>query len=206
MAKTNIHVVLDRTGSMAEIVDDAIGGFNTFLERTAAKGQRWWVWLFDSEGIDLISDGVKAKEVERLNRDNYVPRSMTPLYDAIGKAIDAGLSVREVDRNILVILTDGYENASREYSLEAIKSKIADLEEKNWQIVYLAANQDAFAAGGGLGMTGGQTITLSGSGASYTHAYDTVVNTVHSYSSTGNVVTRNTAVNDEGKSEEVTAS
>lgn len=139
----NVHVVIDRTGSMASIKDDAIGGFNEFLSATAGRGQRWWVWLFDSQGIDLIADGVKADEVERLTPDNYLPRACTPLYDAVGQAL---AKAREVaaQRNAFVVLTDGMENASREWTAKRVKADLDAIENDGWQIVFLAVGAEAW--------------------------------------------------------------
>jgi Mg-chelatase subunit ChlD len=139
----NVHVVIDRTGSMESIKDDAMGGFNEFLTRTAGKGQRWWVWLFDSQGIDLIADGVKASEVERLTPDNYQPRARTPLYDAVGQALAKARDVA-AKRNAFVVLTDGKENASREWTAKSVKAALDAIKDDGWQIVFLAVGSAAW--------------------------------------------------------------
>lgn len=143
--QTNVHAVIDRSGSMQSIRDDAIGGFNTFLEQTQGGGQRWWVWLFDTQGIDLIQDGVASSKVEKLSTSNFIPRASTPLYDAVGKAIAKAKEVRKTKLNILMVLTDGKENSSREWSAQAVREELTRLaEEENWQVIFVGVGADAW--------------------------------------------------------------
>jgi len=175
----NVHVVIDRTGSMASIKDDAIGGFNEFLAATADKGQRWWVWLFDSQGIDLIADGVKASEVERLTPDNYQPRSCTPLYDAVGQALGKARSVT-AKLNAFVILTDGKENASREWTAESVKAALDAIKDDGWQIVFLAVGSEAWDETG-VYRGRGVTARAARDGASAKASWDAAASAVRSY-------------------------
>ena len=138
----HIHVVIDRSGSMGAIKSDAIGGFNQFLEDTRGKKQRWSIWLFDSEGIDLIADAVKAKKVEPLTEATFVPRAFTPLYDAAGKAL-AHAKAKTGDKNVFVVLTDGHENASREFTAAQVKADLDALKD-DWQIVFIGVGKDAW--------------------------------------------------------------
>jgi len=141
----NVHVVIDRSGSMQSIRDDAIGGFNTFLKNTKGAGQKWWVWLFDTQGIDLIQDGVASSKVEKLSASNYVPRAGTPLYDAVGTAIAKAKEVRKTKLNILMVLTDGQENSSTEWSAKAVKKELTRLaNEENWQVIFVAVGAEAW--------------------------------------------------------------
>ena len=141
----NVHVVIDRSGSMQSIRDDAIGGFNTFLKETKGAGQKWWVWLFDTQGIDLIQDGVASSKVEKLTAENFVPRACTPLYDAVGAAIAKAKQVRKTKLNILMVLTDGKENSSKEWSAKAVKKELTRLaDEENWQVIFVAVGAEAW--------------------------------------------------------------
>lgn len=103
--------------------------------------------------------------VPALSTSNYRPSGGTNLYDAIGETIttiDAQLADKETVPNILVVIfTDGEENASREYNLESIRSLIKAREELGWTFVYMGANQDAWQVGASFGLAKGQTMTYS---------------------------------------------
>ena len=128
---TEIISIVDRSGSMQSILDDAIGGFNTFLAAQQRQpGQaKLSLILFDNE-YQVVHQAVDIQQVEPLNQDTYVPRGSTALLDAVGKTIDAVgerlAATPESERPsqvIVSILTDGYENASQTYS----KPKVAEM-------------------------------------------------------------------------------
>ena len=111
----DITLVLDRSGSMGSVRQDTIGGFNTFLEDQQKQDGEANMTLvqFDSEGYDVIYEGKPIAEAPKLNEDTYVPRSMTPLLDAIGRTINSTgerlKNMAEEDRPsqvLFVILTD----------------------------------------------------------------------------------------------------
>lgn len=161
-----VHVVLDRSGSMETIRDDTIGAFNAYVERLAkdAPKSRLSLTLFDSGSVDTVVDDQAIKDVVPLDRSTFVPRGMTPLYDAIGKVV-AKLDAATGKHKALVILTDGQENNSREMTQDAAKALIADRQERqNWLVIYLGANQDAFAVGHGLGIAKDTTMNYAGDG------------------------------------------
>lgn len=161
------HVILDRSGSMETSRDITIDAFNEYVNGLAADeniSARVSLTIFDDQSIDLIRDNIKAKLCAKLDRDSYRPRGMTPLFDAIGKTVakvDAEAR-REGEKVVLVILTDGQENASHEYSKDAIK-KLFDgrQKDKGWLVLFLGANQDAFAEGGHIGTYAGNTMNFS---------------------------------------------
>jgi hypothetical protein len=164
--KTQVVCILDRSGSMSSIINDSIGGFNTFLkqQKELKDEATITVALFDDK-YELLYDDVDIKKAEELTNNVWFPRGTTALYDAIGKTINnvkanhARLG-NEVPSKVLVcIVTDGYENASKEYNLYNIKDLINDCEYNNWNFIYLAANQDAFVVGSTLGVSIGNTFT-----------------------------------------------
>ena len=166
--KTEIVCVLDRSGSMGSIIDDAIEGFNTFLkEQKKIEGEASiTIALFDHE-YQLLKDNVDIKKVKKLTSDDWMPRGTTALYDAIGKTI---LTVKERHKKIkkdnrpnviFCIVTDGMENDSKEFDNETINKLIDKQKKKKWGFVYLAANQDAFAVGSTMGLTRGATLDFS---------------------------------------------
>ena len=152
---TEIVSIVDRSGSMESILDDAIGGFNTFLaaqQRQPGEAKLSLI-LFDHE-YQVVHQAVDIQQVEPLNQDTYVPRGSTALLDAVGKTIDAVgerlAATAESERPsqvIVSILTDGYENASQTYSKPKVAEMIKHQTEKySWAFEFQAANMDAFAA------------------------------------------------------------
>ena len=158
---THICIVLDASGSMSDIEDDTKGSFNSFIKaQKAAEGKTVLdIYQFSGEvrriveHVDLafFSDDLMAR---------YTCSGCTALNDAVCTAIDTlgqeFAAMKEEDRpeNVLmVIITDGFENASRKFSSSDVKERIKHQREKyNWEFQYLAANQDAFATGSAMGI------------------------------------------------------
>ena len=166
--KTQIICILDRSGSMSSIISDSIGGFNTFLkqQKELKDEATITVALFDDR-YDLLYDNIDIKKAEELTSKIWIPRGMTALYDAIGKTINnvrnthARLGNEKPSKVLVCIVTDGEENASHEYKLDDIKKLIKECENDNWNIIYLAANQDAFSVGQSFGVSAGNTINYT---------------------------------------------
>ena len=162
----HIHFLLDRSGSMASIASDVIGGFNQFLKGQKANGSDAVMTLvqFDSQDPqEVLVDALPIRTVKRLSSSTFVPRGSTPLFDALGQLL-SNASFRAASRakeglrpeeQLVVLFTDGEENASTEFSLKAIRKLITTKEELGWGFLYLGANQDAFEAGGDLGISRG---------------------------------------------------
>jgi hypothetical protein len=158
---THLVCILDRSGSMGSVAGDAIGGFNTFLEDQKKQPGTMTVSLvlFDNEYLMPVKNEEISK-VEPLTSKTFVPRGMTALLDAIGKTINdtnaelAKLPKKELPENVIVcILTDGQENASKEFKREQIKQMIENQKKDHgWEFVFLAANQDAFSEAGSIGI------------------------------------------------------
>lgn len=139
--------ILDRSGSMETCRDDTIGGFNAFLREQQADGGTLTLILFDNE-YQVLYERKPIGEVEPLTDRTFVPRGSTALLDAIGKTIKSTTSSSPT----VVILTDGYENSSNEYTKAHIKDLVEQKTKDGWTFVYLGANQDAFAEAGQLGI------------------------------------------------------
>lgn len=202
--RTDIICILDRSGSVSSIIDDMIGGFNTFIEdQKKVDGECYvTVALFD-DMYELLYDNVELSKVKPITREEWTPRGMTALYDAIGKTVNTLeakhlTSESKPDKVLVCIVTDGFENHSREFKLEDIKSIIKRKEADKWAFLYLAANQDAFGVGKSMGFSGGNTLSFSASaeGASFMNAsfsdsakyYRSVVNTANYSSTADNIV------------------
>jgi len=144
----NIRVVLDRSGSMSNCVDqtiDALNGYLIGMQKENTEGVVT-ISLFDSQSITIGIDKVQIKDLSPLDYSFLNPRASTPLYDAIGAAIyeHSNYEVTKEDKKVLVIVTDGLENASREYKGEAIKKLVEEKEEAGWLIVYLGSDHDIY--------------------------------------------------------------
>lgn len=164
---TEIVFVLDRSGSMAAIATEAIGGFNGFVDaqRKAPGEAKLSLVLFDNE-YTPVHNSVKLADVPPLTPTTYVPRGMTALYDAVCRTIvDVGkrlATTAESDRPgkvIVAILTDGEENASKEFKLQQVSEMIAHQTRKyNWNFLFLGANIDAAAVGASLSIPVANTV------------------------------------------------
>ena len=155
-------IILDESGSMDSIRQAALSGANETI-RTIRKAQEAMPQLrqrltfvtFDQHGdgkdVRTIIDDEPIEKVRDLTEKDYAPNGCTPLYDAMGMSLNALQPKVKADEHVLVtIITDGYENASHEYSGMAIKSIVGLLREKGWKFVYIGANQDAVEVATGL--------------------------------------------------------
>ncbi|MBN2358052.1 MAG: VWA domain-containing protein [Deltaproteobacteria bacterium] len=156
---TEIVCIIDRSGSMEAIRDDAIGGFNVFLDaQQQLPGEAWLTLVLFDDRYDVVIDHVALDQVARLDRVTFVPRGSTALLDAMGRTIDQVgtrlAATAEDDRPskvIVVVLTDGKENASRNYSQHDVFDRVAHQREQyGWDFIFLAANQDAIASAAAL--------------------------------------------------------
>ena len=159
---TQIHFILDRSGSMYEILNDTIGGFNSFIQsqKNDQNGECFMnLYQFDHE-YTVSYQNKSIKEVEMLNEDTFIPRGRTALLDAIGRTINC-VSIDKEINNIVVILTDGQENSSREFTYKQITKMIKKKENIGWKFVFLGANQDAIETAAGLGINQNSAMTYS---------------------------------------------
>ena len=153
-AETLVHFVLDETGSMSGVRDATIDGFNEYVNGLRADKKnkyRMSLTKFDSRAIVPVYTDLPIQEAPDLNHDTYCPCSMTNLNDAIGETIT---NMEEIVANrrkkcnvLIVIMTDGLENASREWNINQVKELIQDKEEDGWTVTFLGANMDAQKVG-----------------------------------------------------------
>jgi hypothetical protein len=169
---TDISIVLDRSGSMDSIRQDAIGSFNTFLrdQKTVPSEATISLVQFDDQ-YEVVYQAIALPDAPELTLQTYVPRGSTALLDAIGRTIDetghrleAMPETGRPENVIFVILTDGEENSSRHYPPERINEMIRHQRDVyNWQFVFLGANQDAIMTASRLGIGSAQAMTFAAS-------------------------------------------
>lgn len=147
-------IILDKSGSMGRIRTAAVDGFNETLagikkaQEKFAETQDHFVSLvaFCGCSIDKIFDKVPAMEAKPLSQNDYQPCCMTPLFDAMGITLTSMQKhVKEIEDSVVVvtIITDGEENASREYNGLRIKQMVEELQKEGWAFTYMGANQDS---------------------------------------------------------------
>ena len=145
-------IILDKSGSMSSIARQAVDGVNETIGSIKSvqeknPDQKHIVTLVAFCGCEMktIYDNVPVNEVAPLTDRDYRPCCMTPLYDAVGSTITRVHALKGNDDNslaLVTIITDGYENASREFSLTALKSLIDSYKEQGWQFTYIGADHD----------------------------------------------------------------
>lgn len=154
MEKTCITMVLDRSGSMSSCRQSTIDAVNKYLSE--ARGSElatadFELTIFDSLSIDTIRSG-KLSEAKDIAEEDFVPREMTPLYDAMGRAVDS-LDNRAGDgKAILVIVTDGMENHSRKHTHSSISELVRARQDKGWLIIFLGAGLESARQGTAMGI------------------------------------------------------
>lgn len=190
--RTDIIIVLDRSGSMASTVNDVIGGFNKLIDDQINQPGEAYVTLVQFNNIeDIIYDQVNVKHVKKLDRSNYLPAGGTALLDAIGTTIsDVGrkyAEMKESDRPskvVCVIMTDGEENASREYTRDKIFDMISHQKDKyNWQFLFIGANQDAIQAGNSIGIRTANSANYAANSRGTQAVYQCISDGITSYRS-----------------------
>jgi uncharacterized protein YegL len=182
--KTEIVFILDRSGSMAGMESDVIGGFNAFLnEQKKLKDKALLTTiLFDTE-YEVLHDGVDIQKVEPITKKEYFVRGGTALLDAVGRAI-SGIKAhyKDGDKVLFVINTDGEENSSHEFTKDKLKKMIEKREKKdNWKFMFLGANIDSFSVASGIGIPMAHTSNFSQTGQGYATMYNAVSNISSNY-------------------------
>ena len=183
--RVKIWFLLDRSGSMQGLAEDVVGGFNQFVADQALKPGKARLTAVQFDGTDpfeMIVDARRIKDVPELTSDVYQPRGVTPLYDALGhliKSADQRISYRaekgrpEEDQ-LVIVFTDGLENASTKFERSKIFELIQDRMNADWTFVFMGANQDSYAEGDRLGIYGGNVQNYRGDGQGMREAWGSV--------------------------------
>ena len=188
MAKKNelaVYVALDRSGSMSgERWTHAIDSINDYINGLKKEKIEGTVTVvaFDygqSMRLDTIVDDQSIAYYESMKHDIISPSGMTPLYDAAAHVMDLALE-NNAKRTVVVIMTDGEENSSKEYTQAKIKDKVKLLEKLKWEVIFLGANFDVtrYTAGSGLAMTKMRNVDMSNQWQRTSMTTDLLSNTV----------------------------
>ena len=187
---TEIVFILDRSGSMAGLEADTIGGFNAMIEKQKRETGEAYIStvLFDNYS-EVIHDRVDIHRIESMTRKEYYVRGCTALLDAVGSAIhhigNVHKYAREEDRpekTLFVITTDGMENASRRYSYEKVWDMITRQKEKyGWEFLFLGANIDAAREAARFGIDPDRAANYHADSTGTQVIYETVSETVRNF-------------------------
>lgn len=177
--RTHVTFVLDSSGSMSKIREDTIGGFNTFLADQREQPGRASVTLYDFDsGVTQVYEGRAIGDAPDLDEETYTPGGQTALHDAITTAItETDAHIRQLPKKVrprtvvVVVLTDGHENAS-ETPQERVRELVEEYrEEHDWEFLFIGANQDAALTAEEMGIDRDRSLDMSHSGEGAQEAY-----------------------------------
>ena len=180
---TEIVFILDQSGSMWGLRDDTIGGYNTYVEdQKKQDGEAYLTTVLFDDHYVLLHDHVNIQNVKPINHDEYHPNGTTALMDAVGKTINyVGQRLSNTPEEerpahvIFVITTDGYENASCEYTRSQVKQMIEHQQEKySWQFIFVGAGIDAYTEAQSIGLGGYHAMSVSKSSVGTASMYSSV--------------------------------
>lgn len=193
---TEIICVLDRSGSMDDVKHDSVGSFNQFInDQKKLDGEaRFSLVLFNTEHENLYN-GEDIQNVKELDIDTYKPSGMTALLDAVGFTVDkVGERLANTSDNkrpgkvVFVILTDGMENQSKEYTFDLVKKRIEHQKEKyNWEFLFLGAGEETIKQAAGMGIGMNKTMAFSNTSLGHKCANQSVSTAVTNLRSSGDV-------------------
>lgn len=157
---TELVIIIDRSGSMHGLEGDVIGGYNSLIEKQKEEGETKVTTVFFNDNMTIINEDTDIKEIKPLDKRSYCPTGCTALLDAVGntigliKAKHAKLTSEQLPKHtIFSIMTDGLENASREFTYSKVKSMIELQKKCGWDFLFQAANIDVAAEADKLGIS-----------------------------------------------------
>jgi Uncharacterized protein encoded in toxicity protection region of plasmid R478, contains von Willebrand factor (vWF) domain len=193
---TEIVFILDRSGSMSGLESDTIGGYNSFLktQREVEGEAKVTTILFDDEYIKL-HDRIDINNVKPITEKEYFARGTTALLDAMGKTIvDIGAKLRDTPEEerpskvIFVTITDGHENASKEFTYKKINEMISHQQSKySWEFIFLGANIDAVKEAENLGIKATMATNYIADGQGTGIVYSSLAENVASFRRKGKI-------------------
>ncbi len=148
--KLDVVFILDKSGSMGGQEENTISSFNEYLEKEGKNKYKTYIsTILFSNNYTILHDREDVSKVKKLTEKDYYVEGCTALYDALGNTIN-NMRAKDTDKVLFIIITDGYENASKEYKKEDIKKLIK--ENSNYEFIYIGADIDSYAAGNEIGI------------------------------------------------------
>ena len=183
---TELVFVLDRSGSMAGLEKDTIGGFNSMIKRQRkAEGEALVTTVLFDDAYEMIHQRENLKNIGPMTENVYYVRGCTALLDAVGRTISfmdraqkKAPAWKQAEKVIFVITTDGMENASHQYNYSQVAELIAAHKKKGWEFLFLGANIDAIAEAGRMGIGEDRAVTYTNDSAGVALNYQVVGETV----------------------------
>jgi len=183
--QTLLTIVLDESGSMGVVREATIEAFNNCIHDLKDKhmGEAVKVTLqtFDTRGLRYRFEGKPLSEMTDLTKADYQPNAGTPLYDAIMDGIKKTEKIRSSEGVFFVIQTDGEENSSHKHDRADVFAKIEEKKKDGWVFMFLGANQDAWVAGGAIGIMAGSTYSYDNTACGTARASSTLSASIGSY-------------------------
>lgn len=168
---TLVALVVDRSGSMQPLKTEAQNAINHFIDEQKEVPGKCSLTIREFDNVyDVAVPVTKLKKIV----DPYIlsPRGSTALNDAFGKTVvDLEKIEKKFDKVIIVVVTDGYENASQEWTSNMVKDVVRDATSRGWEFLFLAANEDAVLTGANYGVSAGNSIAYANTGDGTTQAY-----------------------------------
>ena len=184
---TELVFILDRSGSMAGLESDTIGGFNSLIEKQKQEeGECLVSTVLFNQQCTVLHDRVKLSEVEKMSGKDYTAQGCTALIDALGSAIHHIGNIHKYARKedvpaktLFVITTDGLENASRRYSSDEVKKMVERQKEKyGWEFLFIGANIDSVETAGRYGIGADRAVNYHADKQGTEVLYSTVAETL----------------------------
>ncbi len=193
---TELVFILDRSGSMAGLESDTIGGYNALLEKQKEEtGEAVVTTVLFDDSYEILHDRIGLKGIAPITKKDYFVRGSTALLDAIGKTINKISRAQEntlpserAEKVIMVITTDGMENASREFGYAKVREMIEYQKERNgWEFIFLGANIDAIETAGRFGIDADKAVNFHADGVGCRTSFFCMNSAVSEFRSSGEV-------------------
>jgi uncharacterized protein YegL len=193
--KTDITIILDRSGSMESVKQDTIGGFNSFLgEQQKVEGEASLSLVQFDDQYEIVYENKDINSADKLTEATFQPRGSTALFDAIGRTINAvgrrlaaTAEEERPDKVLLVIMTDGFENASNEFTASKINEMINHQRNVySWEFMFIGANQDAVLSAKEIGIPAAASLTYAANSEGTEVAFSMIAGKIKDYRASSN--------------------